>query len=189
MIEQTLIIVKHDGVLRGLVGEIVKRFENIGLKIVGMKMVWADDVRAKSHYMVTDDWANTMYTRGKESADKRGEKFSFATPLEMATTIQKRNMDCLREGPVIAIVFEGAHAVELGRKLVGNTEPRSALPGTIRGDFMHDSYAMSDKKSRAVRNIVHASGAVEEAKREISLWFDSKEIHSYKRDLDKHHYL
>ena len=128
-----------------------------------------------------------MFKRGKESAEKRGEKFSFTSPIQMATDVQKKLVNYLSEGPVVAFVLEGFHAVELGRKIVGNTEPRAALPGTIHGDFMHDSYPVSDMKSRSVRNIVHASGAVDEAKNEIALWFGKSEIYKYSKELDKHH--
>jgi nucleoside-diphosphate kinase len=128
-----------------------------------------------------------MFKRGKESAEKRGESFSFTSPMQMATDVQSKLVNYLSEGPVVVFALEGFHAVELGRKIVGNTEPRSALPGTIRGDFMHDSYPVSDKKGRSVRNIVHASGTVDEAKNEIKLWFSPNEVHSYNRDLDKHH--
>lgn len=188
MIERTLILVKHDGVLRSLVGEIVKRFENIGLKIVGMKMIWADKKMAQNHYVVTDEWANDVYTKAKSAAEKSGRNFPYSDAKKYASNIQKNNTDFLTEGPVVAIVLEGHHSVELGRKLVGSTEPRQATPGTIRGDFMHDSYKVADGKGRSVRNLVHASGTPEEANREIPLWFENKELHSYKKSLDEHHF-
>ena len=188
-IEQTLIVVKHDGVLRGLVGEIIKRFENIGLKIVGMKMVLASDKVANEHYIATDEWANAVFTKTKASFDSQGKVLPFKSAKQYGDYIQGMNKDFLKEGPVVAIVFEGAHAVELGRKLVGNTEPRQALPGTIRGDFMHDSYSLANAKERSVRNLIHSSGTIDEAKREIALWFDKKEISSYTKELDKHHSL
>jgi nucleoside-diphosphate kinase len=188
MIERTLILVKHDGVLRGLVGEIIRRFENIGLKIVGLKMVWADQKMAQNHYVVTDEWANDVFNKAKSAAEKSNRDFPYNDAKVYASNIQKKNTDFLTEGPVVAIVFEGHHSVELGRKIVGSTEPRQALPGTIRGDFMHDSYKVADGKERSVRNLVHASGTLEEAFREIPLWFSDKELHSYKKELDKHHY-
>ncbi len=187
MIERTLILVKHDGVLKGLVGEVLKRFEQVGLKIAGLKMVKATDHIANNHYVVTEEWANALAEKTKKSYAEKGIAMK-ETPKQIAERVQKMNKTFLQEGPVIAMVFEGPHAVELGRKLVGSTEPRQALPGTIRGDFALDSYALSDKKGRSVRNIVHASGTKMEADREIGLWFTTQELHSYKGLHDHHIY-
>lgn len=187
MIERTLILIKHDGVLKGLVGEIFKRFERTGLKIVGLKMIHADDRLANKHYIVTEEWAKALAEKTKKSYAEKGIELK-ETPHQIATRVQKMNTTFLREGPVIAIVWEGPHAVELGRKLVGSTEPRQAPPGTIRGDFSVDSYMISDKKGRAVRNLVHASGTTVEADREIALWFTPAEVHSYKGPHDHHLY-
>ncbi|MEK6919369.1 MAG: nucleoside-diphosphate kinase [Nanoarchaeota archaeon] len=187
MVEKTLVIVKHDGVLRGLVGEILKRFENTGLKIVGMKMVWASEKVAREHYVADEAWANGVFNKAKTAFQTQGKVLPFDTAKQYGDYIQKMNQDYLKEGPVVAMVFEGYHAVEVGRKLSGNTEPRQALPGTIRGDFMFDSYSAANSKERSVRNLIHSSGTVDEANREISLWFDKGEIHNYSKDLDKHH--
>ena len=189
MIEKTLIIVKHDGVLRGLVGEIIRRFENTGLKIVGMKMVLANENVAREHYISNEEWANGVFNKAKLAYESKGKTLNFKTAKEYGDHIQKMNQDYLKEGPVVAIVFEGIHAVELGRKLSGNTEPRQALPGTIRGDYMLDSYSVANAKERSVRNLIHSSGTVDEADREISLWFNKDEIYNYSKELDKHHYL
>ena len=180
MIEQTLIIVKHDGVLKGIIGEIIKRFENTGLKIVGLKMLLADDHLASNHYLATKEWAEAVFKNTKETYENKGKKFEYSNPLEYGKLIQNWNKNFLKEGPVVAIILEGPHAIELCRKIVGSTEPRQALPGTIRGDYTFESYELADNKKRPVRNIVHASGSVEEAKREISLWFKKNEIHDYK---------
>jgi nucleoside-diphosphate kinase len=153
MIEKTLLVVKPDGVQRGLTGEILKRFETVGLKLVGMKMMWVDENLAGIHYA--------------DVKERRGEKV-FAGVLDLITM-----------GPVVAIVFEGVDAVATVRKICGPTEPHAAMPGTIRGDFAHVSFAYSDKIDQAVRNVVHASGTRDEAKREIDLWFKSEEIHDY----------
>ena len=158
MIEQTLILIKHDGVVRGLIGEIVKRFENIGLKIAAMKMVWASDKTAENHYVVTTEWANDVFNKAKKAAENAKRDFPYDDAKKYALDIQKKNINFLKEGPVVAIVFQGHHSVELGRKLVGTTEPRQAAPGTIRGDFMLDSYKTADTKARSLRNLVHASG-------------------------------
>lgn len=156
-VERTFALIKPDGVQRALVGEIISRFEKVGLKIVGMKMLWIDEEFAKNHY--------------KEHVGK-----PFYPGLEAMIT----------EGPVVAMVLEGVHAVELVRKIVGGTEPRSALPGTIRGDYSHVSYAHADSKGVAVKNIIHASGKKAEAKSEIELWFNDEELHSYETVHEKH---
>ncbi len=157
MIEQTLILVKPDGVQRGLVGRIIQRFEDVGLKIIGMKQIWVDKKFAKEHY--------------KAHVSKK-----FYPGLEAM----------IIEGPVVAFVLEGLHAVELVRKIVGDTEPKSAKPGTIRGDFAHHSYEYTDKKGQAIKNLVHASGNKKEAKDEIKLWFKKEELHSYETVHEKH---
>ncbi len=157
MLERTLLLIKPDGVQRSLVGEIISRFEKVGLKIVAMKMVWVDKRFAETHYNVHSD-----------------KKFF------------KSLVGFLTEGPVVAIVLEGLHAVEIVRKLVGSTEPKSALPGTIRGDLSHHSYEYTDKKGMPIKNLVHASGNKKDAEREIKLWFSTKEIHSYKLAHDIH---
>ena len=157
MKEQTLVLVKPDGVQRQLAGEIIQRFERSGLKIIGMKMVWVDKDFSKKHY----------------SAHLKKE---FYPGLEKMIT----------EGPVIAMVLEGLHAVELVRKMVGATEPRTALPGTIRGDYAHHSYEYTDKIGVAIKNLVHASGNLKEAKEEIKLWFKKDELHSYETVHEKH---
>ena len=150
MIEKTLVLIKPDGVQRGLIGEILQRFEKVGLKIVGMKMLWIDADFAKRHY--------------KAHVDK-----PFYAGLEAMIT----------EGPIVALALEGIHAVELVRKMVGPTEPRSAPPGTIRGDYAHVSYVYADKKGIAIKNLIHASSNAEEAKAEVELWFTKKELYNY----------
>lgn len=161
MIERTLVLIKPDGVKRGLVGECISRLEQRGLKIVGMKMKQADEDFAKRHY--TED-----ITR------RRGEK------------VRNKLIDFIVSGPVVAMVIEGIHAVEAVRKIVGDTEPKSALPGTIRGDFAHVSYSHADSTNKAVANLIHASSNQEEAKQEIDLWFSADEIHAYKTSHEEH---
>lgn len=180
MIERSLILIKPDGVMKGLIGEIVKRFEQMRLNIVAMKMILADQRLADNHYLLTDDWVHSLGEKTREAYRTKGITLKESN-LELAQRVKQWNMNFLMEGPVVAFVVEGPHAVELGRKLVGNTEPRQALPGTIRGDFSFDSYALSDAQQRPVRNIIHASGAVAEADREIALWFGNDEIYKYQK--------
>ena len=151
-VQHTLVLIKPDGVYRGLVGEIIHRFERAGLKIVALKMVWIDENFAKKHY----------------SAHLAKD---FYPSLEKYITA----------GPVVAMVLEGIDAVEIVRKMVGPTEPEKAMPGTIRGDYCHVNVRYADKTGKSIYNIIHASGSVEEAKQEIMLWFDPPEIYSYKR--------
>ena len=157
MIEQTLVLIKPDGVQRGLIGEVLRRFEQRGLKVVGLKLVKIDKDFSKKHY---SDHLDKDFYKGLE-------KFIIS-------------------GPVVAIVVEGIDAIENVRKLSGNTESKSALPGTIRGDYSHVSYSYADKKGIAIKNLVHASGNKEDAKKEIALWFSIDELHNYKRADEEH---
>jgi nucleoside-diphosphate kinase len=160
--EQTFIIFKPDTVQRGFVGEILSRFERVGLKIVGMKMIRPDENHYFHHYE----------TIGK-MVSRRGQK-TFEATLSMMT-----------EGPVIACVLEGIEAASLVRKMVGATEPKSAIPGTIRGDYSHVSFAHADAQDLAVANIIHASGDAEEAKAEIAHWFSESELFHYETVHEK----
>ncbi len=155
-VQQTLIVFKPDTVQRGLVGEILTRFERVGLKIVGTKMI----APTKEHYHKHYEEIGKMITR-------RGQK-TFDITLEM-----------MIQGPVIAMVLEGVEAVELVRKLVGTTEPKSALPGTIRGDYSHMSFGYADGEHRGIPNLIHASGDPEEAEQEIAHWFSDEELYDY----------
>lgn len=179
--ERTLVLLKPDTVKRTLTGKIISRFEDAGLKIVAMKMQWADKALAEKHYFLDEEWAKKVFDKTKIGYEKEGKPMKYKTHMELGKTIQSWNMNFLIEGPVIAMVLEGNHAIELVRKMVGSTEPRSSAPGTIRGDFSPtESYPVADLNERVMRNMVHASDSVETAKREIALWFSPKEIHSYK---------
>lgn len=154
--ERTLIILKPDAVQRGVVGEILTRFERVGLKIVGMKMICPENDHFFYHYE----------TIGK-MVSRRGQK-TFDATVAMMT-----------EGPVVACVLEGVEVVSLVRKMVGATEPKSAVPGTIRGDYSHVSFAHADVQNLAVANIIHASGDPDEAKQEVAHWFSTSELFGY----------
>ena len=162
LVQRTLILFKPDAVQRGIVGEILTRFERVGLKIIGTKMIFP----SKEHYHKHYEGIGKMGTR-------RGEK-AFDMALEFMT-----------QGPVIAMVFEGVEAVELVRKLVGGTEPKTALPGTIRGDYSHMSFGYADEHNVGIPNLIHASGSIEEAKQEISHWFSDFEIYDYTSPREK----
>ena len=155
-VERTLIMFKPDSVQRGLVGEILTRFERVGLKIVATKMLSPTKAQFHKHY---EDIGKMITRRGQDKFDV--------------------TLDMMIQGPVIAMVFEGVEAVELVRKLVGTTEPKSALPGTIRGDFSHMSFGYADGENKGIPNLIHASGDPEEAEQEISHWFSDEELYSY----------
>ncbi|MBN2421945.1 nucleoside-diphosphate kinase [Candidatus Woesearchaeota archaeon] len=157
MIQRTLVLLKPDAIQRSLIGTILSRFEHAGLKIVAMKMVWVDKELSKKHY--------------SEHINKDFYKY-----LESFIT----------SGPLIAIVLEGIFAVEIVRKIVGSTEPKKALPGTIRGDFAHHAYDYANKAGIAIKNLIHASSSIEEAEKEVKLWFKEKEIHTYKTVHELH---
>ena len=160
MIEQTLVLIKPDGVERGLIGEVIKRFEQRGLKIIGLKMVKAEKSFAEKHY--TEDIA---IRHGKPVRDSL---INFIT----------RN-------PVIAMVIQGIKAVEVVRKIVGSTFPGEADIGTIRGDYCHASKEYVKSKQQGA-NIVHASANKEDAEHELALWFSVNEIYDYKFAIEKH---
>lgn len=155
MIQRTLVLIKPDGVKRLLSGRMMMRFEDAGLKTVGMKMKWVDREFAMKHY--TED-----------IAVRRGEQ------------VRNLLLDFITEGPVIAMVLEGVNAIENVRKIVGETEPKSAPPGSIRGDFAHVSFAQADQNEKPVANLIHASGDPDDAKAEIDVWFSPEELHTYK---------
>lgn len=187
MIERTLIVLKPDTIQRGLIGKIISRFEDVGLKLIGMKMVHCTKEFAEQHYFLDEEWAKDVYRKSKEKHDKIGKELRFKDHMEMGKSIQEWNMNFLCESPVMAIVLEGPHAIELVRKMVGNTEPLQSPPGTIRGDFASiESYQLTDSKNRVLRNLVHASDSKKNAEREISLWFSEAELFEYKKELDKH---
>jgi len=159
--ERTLVVIKPDGVQRGLVGRIIQRFEDAGLKIIALKQIQMDKDFAGQHY--------------HDVAKRRGED------------IFRANIKFVVDGPVVAFVLEGVEAIETVRKMVGDTEPKSAPPGTIRGDFAHQSFQWKNQGNvGAIRNLIHASSSQEDAKREIELWFLENEIHSYDTVYQKH---
>ncbi|HVO86626.1 MAG TPA: nucleoside-diphosphate kinase [Candidatus Binatia bacterium] len=155
--EKTLVILKPDALKRGLSGEIISRFERAGLKIVGMKMLSPDEAHYHHHY-------ETISGLGS----RRGED------------VLAKNSEFMMSGPVVAFVLEGVDAVELVRKMVGDTEPKSAAPGTIRGDYAHMSFSHANEHNKGLPNLVHASGDSKEAKQEVEHWFKPDELFEYK---------
>jgi nucleoside-diphosphate kinase len=184
--ERTLAVIKPDGVQRSLVGEIVERFERVGLKIVGLKMLAADAAFVKGHYTLDPNWLRAVGEKSIKAYTDKGQKHPAGDdPLVVADIILKKLTRYLASGSVVAMVLEGAHAVAVVRKLVGSTEPLSSDVGTIRGDLVLDSYPMSDLDTRAVRNLIHASGSVSEAEKEIPYWFKQGEVIDYRHIQEK----
>lgn len=178
--ERTLVIIKPDGVQRSLIGEVVRRHERVGLKLVGLKMLVPTPEKIEEHYTLDPEWRRVTGEKTIESYNKKGLTPPSEDPLEITQKILDSLKKYMTSGPVVIMVWQGAHAVELIRKIVGSTEPLSSDVGTIRGDFVLDSYRMADDDGRAVRNIVHASGSVEEANNEIKHWFDDFELITYR---------
>ncbi len=178
--ERTLVIIKPDGIQRALIGEIVNRYERLGLKLVGLKMTVPTLEQVEEHYTLDPNWRRVTGEKTIASYRSRNLPPPSEDPLEITAKILKNLKKYLTAGPVICMVWEGAHAVELVRKVTGGTEPRTSPVGTIRGDFVIDSYIMSDTDDRAVRNLIHASGSVPEADMEIPHWFKKGEIIDYK---------
>lgn len=153
-LQRTLVLLKPDAIHRGIIGDIMHRFERVGAKMVGLKMLVSDKDTATKHY--TEDLAR-----------RRGEK------------VRNLMIEMITSGPIIAIVYEGIEIIDIVRKLVGSTEPKASAPGTIRGDFSHVSYGYADAKEIPVMNLIHASTSPEEAESEIAVWFKPEELVSH----------
>jgi nucleoside-diphosphate kinase len=176
--QKTFVLIKPDGVQRSLIGEIVHRFERVGLKFLALKMMMADEERLKKHYYKEDAWFEQAGQRTIKAKQERGEAIEKSA-IEYGRDIQKHLVDFLSSGPVVMMVLSGNGAVEIVRKIIGSTEPLASDVGTIRGDFTIDSYELSNLAGRAVRNLIHASDSVEQAEKEINLWFTPEEILKY----------
>lgn len=183
-IERTLVIIKPDGVQRQLVGEILRRFERLGLKIAGMKMVWPSKELVAQHYTGDEAYLKSVGEKALESAHSRGIEMSESA-LQIGQRVRESNMRYVSTGPVLAFVLEGNTAVQTVRNTIGGTNPLTADIGTIRGDLTIDDFSQADKEGRSVRNLMHASGDTTEAAREIPLWFDEEELHNYQTVMDK----
>ncbi|MBI5884891.1 nucleoside-diphosphate kinase [archaeon] len=182
--ERTLILIKPDAVQRGLAGEILKRFEQKALKVIGIKMVKPDKSVIENHYTLDLEWAENVGRKTKQAFKEKGIEIDKAE-VDIGKEVRQKLINSLHSQPVIAIVLEGYHAVEIVRKIVGHTEPRQAMPGTIRGDFSVDSYALGDERNRSVKNLVHAADSRKNAEREIAVWFKETDLVDYERPEEK----
>ncbi|OGK55389.1 nucleoside-diphosphate kinase [Candidatus Roizmanbacteria bacterium RIFCSPLOWO2_02_FULL_36_11] len=186
MKQQTLIVLKPDAVARGLIGEILHRFERVGLKVIAARMVKVDKSLANKHYPedriefikgMGEKTLENYRTLGKSAV----EEFGHEDPEKIGKIIRGWLVEMISSGPVFAAVLEGPHAVELVRKMCGHTLPFKAVPGTIRADYSYDSAAVANLSRRPIKNLIHASGTLEEARYEVALWFSESELYSYKR--------
>jgi len=187
--QKALLIIKPDGVARGLCGAILKRFEQVGLTIIGLKFGMADEKTVVAHYPGTDVWfekvgQRTLTNYAEKSLDTKGI-FKTDNAVEIGKTVKKWLIDYFQESPVLCVVVEGYNVIEIVRKLSGNTIPLLATPGTIRGDFSHDTIDLANEQNRPLRNIIHASDTVEDGEKEVRLWFKPEELFSSVRTDEK----
>lgn len=178
--EKTMVLIKPDGIQRTLIGEIIRRYERMGLKIVGIKMVVPNEDLIEKHYTIDPEWKRITGEKTIQGYKAKGIEPPSEDPFEITDKILKNLKKYMSSGPVIVMVWQGAHAVKIVRKITGGTEPLTSDVGTIRGDFVLDSYQMSDSDGRSIRNLIHASGSTEDAEKEIELWFQKGEIINYK---------
>lgn len=178
--ERTLVLVKPDGVERALIGKVISKFEDAGLKIVALKMLKPTSELVSKHYADDKAWMEKLGKKAIASYEARGTKVA-ETPLEIGMRIRKFLFDYITKAPVVAMVVEGNEAISIVLKLTGSTSSAKADASSIRGMYSSDSYDLADEKKRAVKNIIHASDSKETAEREITVWFKESEIMKYKR--------
>ena len=175
MIEKTLVLIKPDAFQRGLSGEIISRFERVGLKLEKMKLIKPTKEIVARHYPDDEEWLKSIGEKTTKTYQKYNlnltDDLGTDDALKIGKTIREWLIQYVTSGSVIAILLSGNHAIEVVRKLVGNTVPIFAELGTIRGDYSIDSPDLADKEKRSIQNLVHASGNKQEAKKEIALWF------------------
>ena len=183
--EKTLVLIKPDGIKRGLVGEIIGRIEQRGLKVIALKMIQATEEQIDGHYPKDVAWIRRLGEKSLGTYSKYGinpvKELGTNDADEIGKMVRSWIMGFMTSGPIVKMVVEGVHAIDMVRKLCGNTLPNMADMGTLRGDYSVDSPALANSEKRAVHNIIHASENPEEAMHELSYWFTPDEIHDYKR--------
>jgi len=183
--QKALLIIKPDGVQRGLCGTILKRFEKVGLTIIGFKFASADPATVKAHYPENDVWFGKVGQRTLTNYAKKGldakKIFGTDNAIQIGKTVKQWLISYFQESPVLIVAVEGYETIEIVRKISGNTIPILAIPGTVRGDFSHDTIDLANEQNRPLRNIIHASDSVEDGEKEVNLWFTKEELFSYKR--------
>lgn len=180
-LERTFVILKPDTIQRSLIGEVVNRIERTGLKLVALKMISMDERRLTDHYGKPDEWYLEKGNKRVQLIQAAGGSVDLHRPaIEYGKDIIRGVIRYMKASPVIAMVWEGNQAVAVVKKIVGSTDPTASDVGTIRGDYQLDSYTLSDAEQRGIRNLIHCSDQVSEAKREIDIWFSPKELHFYR---------
>lgn len=182
--QRSLVLIKPDGVQRGLIGNIIDRFEKTGLKLVGMKLVWAGKDLVEAHYPKDEGYLTGVGEKAKAGMEQLGLHDS-RTPLEIGQWVRGQLGRYLSIGPVVAMVWQGTNAIGNIRQAVGSTNPILADVGSIRADLTIDTIEMANLEGRSVRNLIHASSDPKESKREIELWFKKEELHDYENVMDK----
>lgn len=183
--EKTLIILKPDAIQRSLIGEIISRYERIGLKLIALKMLVPSAEMIEKHYTLDPEWRRITGEKTIKGYYDKGLVPPNTDPYKVTELLLKKLVAYMTSGPVIAMIWQGAHAVSIVRKITGGTEPLTSDVGSIRGDYVLDSYEMSDIDGRSIRNLVHASGSVKEANDEIEHWFSKAELFSYSTAVEK----
>ena len=183
--EKTYVMIKPDGVLKGLIGEVIKRFEQRDLKIVALEMFQPTVDQIDNHYPKDPAWITRLGEKTLSTYEKYGydamADFGTKEPEKIGPEIRKWLIDYMVSAPLVKMVVQGTHAVDMVRKISGPTMPYLADMGTLRGDYSNDSPAVANAEKRAVMNIMHASETPEEAAHEIEYWFGKSPIHDYKR--------
>ncbi|MBI5126902.1 nucleoside-diphosphate kinase [Candidatus Roizmanbacteria bacterium] len=190
--QRALLIIKPDGVQRDIIGKILSRFETVGLKIIGLKFEWATEEKVIAHYPETEAWFKKVGERTLTNYKKKGldarKIFKTDDAVSIGKIVKSWLVTYFKESPVFMAVVEGYDAIEIVRKLSGNTIPVLAAPGTIRGDFSHDTIDLANEQNRPLRNLIHASDTIEDGEKEIKVWFNEDELFSYELASEKFMY-
>ncbi len=187
--EKTVLLIKPDGVKRGLIGEIVSRVEDHGLKVTAMEMIQATPDQVDEHYPKDGSWIKRLGKKTLSNYEDYNidpeEEIGTSDPMEIGKKVRSWLIDYLTAGPMVKMVVQGNHAISMVRKIAGSSLPAEAENGTIRGDLSVDSAAAANRDQRSVRNIIHASEDEEEAEHEIKFWFSPEEVYDYERVEEK----
>lgn len=183
--ERSLVIIKPDGVVRQITGDIITRFERKGLKIVALKMVHPTKQQVEKHYELDEEWLESSGARTLEGYKEQGFDTDGVTAREIGLNTRRKLMNYLGAGPVVALVLEGAHVIEIVRRLRGSTSPLQSEAGTIGFDYSLESYQLADAGDWAIRNILHGSDSRDSANREIPIWFNESEMMSYETAIER----
>ena len=190
--QRALLIIKPDGVQRGIIGKIITRFEQVGLKIIGLKFEMATSDKVMAHYPETEAWFKKVGERTLTNYKKKGldakKVFKTNDAVAIGKIVKSWLITYFQESPVFMAVVEGYDCIDIVRKLSGNTIPVLAAPGTVRGDFSHDTIDLANEQSRPLRNIIHASDSPEDGEKEVNLWFKPVELFSYETAGEKFMY-